>query len=140
MASQCDPVWRRAARVPFDCNAATQRPPVGLPADFAERPLFDLLCAAAARDPDALAVVDGSEHLTYRDLLDRIGRAARRIAAEPPGAVAVFPCSALPPIAGLSPAILLISPTRHIDEAGLAHASRTWSGVGERLFTSVSRK
>ena len=90
VASQRDPVWRRAAPVPLDFNGATQCPAVELPADFAARPLFDLLCAAAARDPDALAVVDGSEHLTYRDLLDRIGRAARRIAAEPPGAVAVL--------------------------------------------------
>jgi non-ribosomal peptide synthetase component F len=97
--SQYDLAWRRAAFVPLDFNGedpnganpngAIQRPPVELPPDFAARPLFDLLRAAAAREPDALAVVDASERLTYRDLLERIGRAARRIAAEPPGAIAL---------------------------------------------------
>jgi len=90
VATQGDLVWRQAAFVPLDFNGPTQRPAIALPADFAARPLFDLLRGAAATDPDALAVVDGTERLTYRDLLDRIGRAARRIGTEPAGAVAVL--------------------------------------------------
>ena len=138
MASQCDPVWRRAARVPFDCNAATQRPSVGLPADFAERPLFDLLCAAAAPDPGALAVVDGSERLTYRDLLARIGRAARRIAAEPPGAVAVLlpnSASGLAAVLGCLVArrvVLLLEPRQPAERiAAILHDARAAAVVGD---------
>jgi non-ribosomal peptide synthetase component F len=138
MASQCDPVWRRAARVPFDCNEATQRPSVGLPADFAERSLFDLLCAAAALDPDAVAVVDGSERLIYRDLLERIGRAARRIAAEPPGAVAVLlpnSASGLAALLGCLVArrvVLLLEPRQPVERiAAILHDARPAAVVGD---------
>jgi non-ribosomal peptide synthetase component F len=138
MASQCDPVWRRAARVPFDGNAATQRPSVELPADFAARPLFDLLRAAAAPDPDALAVVDGSEHLTYRDLLARIGCAARRIAAEPPGAVAVLlpnSASGLAALLGCLVArrvVLLLEPRQPAERiAAILHDARPAAVIGD---------
>jgi acyl-coenzyme A synthetase/AMP-(fatty) acid ligase len=90
VASQRDLGWRRATLVPLDFNGPTNRPPVALSADFAARPLFDLLSAAAGRDPDALAVVDGNQRLTYRALLQRIGCATRRIAAAPPGAIAML--------------------------------------------------
>jgi len=133
-----DPVWRRAARVPLDFNGATQRPPVELPADFAARPLFGLLCAAAAANPDALAVVDGSERLTYRDLLARIGRAARRIDAEPPGAVAVLlPGSAMGLAALLGclvarRVVLLLEPRQPAERiAAILHDARPAAVVGD---------
>lgn len=131
-------MWRRAARVPLDFNGATQRPSVELPTDFAERPLFDLLCAAAARNPDALAVVDGNERLTYRDLLARIGRAARRIAAEPPGAIAVLLPNSATGIAVLlgclvaRRVVLLLEPRQPAERiAAILHDARPAAVVGD---------
>ncbi len=138
IVSPRDPVWRRAARVPIDFNGATRRPQVELPADFAARPLFDSLCAAAAANPDALAVVDGNERLTYRDLLARIGRAARRIAVEPPGAVAVLLPNSAAGLAALlgclvaRRVVLLLEPRQPAERiAAILHDARAVAVVGD---------
>jgi long-chain acyl-CoA synthetase len=49
---------------------------------FVERPrsLYGLLEAAVGRDPDALALVEGDEHLTYRDLAGQVERLAAGMA------------------------------------------------------------
>ena len=50
---------------------------------FIERPrsLYGLLEAAALRDPDALALVDGAARLSYRDLAGQVERLAAGMAA-----------------------------------------------------------
>jgi long-chain acyl-CoA synthetase len=50
---------------------------------FVDRPrsLFGLLEAAALRDPDALALVDGAARLTYRELAGQVERLAAGMAA-----------------------------------------------------------
>ena len=50
---------------------------------FAERPrsLYGLLEAAAVRDPDALALVEGDDRLSYRDLAAQVERVAAGMAA-----------------------------------------------------------
>jgi 2,3-dihydroxybenzoate-AMP ligase len=63
---------------------------VAWPAEFAERytaagywagrPLGDLFADAAARTPDAVALVDGSARFTYAELLTRADAAAARLA------------------------------------------------------------
>ncbi len=55
------------------------RPYRGVPQDFESRPLFDLLRSAAALDPDALALVDGRDRISYRDLLRHVRLAARAL-------------------------------------------------------------
>jgi len=61
---------------------------------FAARTLVDVLADTAERHPDALAIDDGHVALTYRDLLERVGTAAGRLAelARPP----VFTAAACP--------------------------------------------
>jgi non-ribosomal peptide synthetase component F len=76
----------------------------GDPAAF-ERPLFDVFAAVAARQPDRLAVVDGTARLSYAELRDRALALAGRIAAEVPadGLVGVaVPTTALYPAAWLA--------------------------------------
>jgi amino acid adenylation domain-containing protein len=55
---------------------------------LAERPeialapgLYELVAAQAERSPEAVALVHGRERITYRDLMARSGRLARRLAA-----------------------------------------------------------
>ncbi len=43
--------------------------------------LYELVAAQAARSPEAVALVHGHERITYRDLSQRAGRLARRLAA-----------------------------------------------------------
>jgi acyl-coenzyme A synthetase/AMP-(fatty) acid ligase len=131
LTAQREPVWRRAPFVPLDRNGPTHRPSVDLSADFAARPLFDLLYAAAGRDPDALAVVDGNERLTYRGLLQRIGSAARRIADQPPGAIAILlpnTAAGLAAVLGCLVArrvVLLLEPRQPVERiAAILHDAR----------------
>lgn len=84
-----DLAWRRSNGIPLDFNGPTDRPYPRLPADFAERPLYQLLQEAAAVDPDAPAIVDGRERLSYRELLRRVRLAARAVAAAGSGPIAV---------------------------------------------------
>ncbi len=73
-------LWQRANPIAPDPN------------HFAERPLLALLQAAAARDPDAIAVADGAVRVTYAEFLTLAAHAARRIAtlAQPGDAVALI--------------------------------------------------
>jgi len=87
-----DVAWTRPVAVPFDRDGPADsgfNPP---PTDFTERSVLDLLRHAAAPDSDAIAVVGTAERLTYAELLDRIGRVARHVAAIVPegGAVAAL--------------------------------------------------
>ncbi len=63
---------------------AWQHPLPPVPDDFAERPILALLHAATARDPDAIAVVDGSTRVKYGRFLALVEHAAGRIAAMTP--------------------------------------------------------
>jgi non-ribosomal peptide synthetase component F len=70
-----------------------------------ERPLFDVFAAIAARQPDHLAVDDGTTHLSYAELRDRALQLGARIAALVPadGLVGVaVPTNALHPVAWLA--------------------------------------
>jgi acyl-coenzyme A synthetase/AMP-(fatty) acid ligase len=84
--------WTRPAAVPFDRNGPADRAFTPPPVDFTERAILDLLCHVAAPDPGAVAIVGAGERLTYAELLDRIGRIARDVAAAVPvgGAVATL--------------------------------------------------
>ncbi len=85
-----DPVWRRPPPIPLDLNGPTDRPYAALPPDFAEQPLLQALRRVVARQPDAIAVADESGRASYAELLRRVLRAARRIDASAPGAVAAL--------------------------------------------------
>ncbi len=87
-----DVAWTRPAAVPFDRNGPADRAFTPPPADFTEQAIFDLLRHAAAPDPGAIAIVGAGERLTYAELLDRIRRIARHVAAAVPacGAVATL--------------------------------------------------
>ncbi len=87
-----DVTWTRPTAVPFDRDGPVDRcfsPP---PADFTERSVLDLLRHIAAPDPGAIAIIGTTERLTYAELLDRICRLARHVAAVVPegGAVATL--------------------------------------------------
>ena len=70
-----------------------------------ERPLFDVFAEVAARQPDHLAVDDGTVRLSYAELRDRALALGARIAARVPsdGLVGVaVPTTALYPVAWLA--------------------------------------
>src|SRR5271166_1180427 len=87
-----DIVWTRPAAVPLDLNGPVDRPFARCPVDFTERAILDLLRQAAAPDPNATAIVGTTERLTYAELVDRVGRIAKHVAAAVPagGAVATL--------------------------------------------------
>lgn len=89
IAPACD--WRDAATVPPDMNGPVGWPFVPLPPDAPDLPLLSLVERAAAHAPEALALDDGAERISYATLLDRVRRLAAAVAraAPPGGAVAV---------------------------------------------------
>ena len=91
-AEPCDVAWVTPPVVAFDLNGPTDRPFVRPPADFTEQAILDLLHRAATPDPSAVAIAGIAERLTYLELLDRIRRIARHVAAAVPpgGAVATL--------------------------------------------------
>jgi non-ribosomal peptide synthetase component F len=87
-----DIAWTRPVAVPLDRNGPVDRRFTPCSADFTERAILDLLRQAAAPDPNAVAIVGAAARLTYAELIDRIGRIARYVAAAVPagGAVATL--------------------------------------------------
>ncbi|WP_067542877.1 non-ribosomal peptide synthetase [Nocardia crassostreae] len=86
-------------------------------------PLPELIAAAAALAPDAVAVAHGAHAVTYRDLADKLAAVARAMgpAAKPEALVNVA-------LAGLSPGMLAA-----LGAAGLAEALHTLSADAHAL-------
>ena len=78
--------WRHSAAWSefYDATPALGRKPLDLA--FLARPLPESLAQVAERQPDRPAVVDGAGTLTYRQLLDLIGRLGAAIRRSGPAA------------------------------------------------------
>ena len=99
--------WHAASLLPPDLNGPT-RPFTPLPADAIATPLARLIERAAAIDPNAPALDDGTLKLTYAEALLRMRRVGAAVAERVPegGVVAVaLPVDAMLPVAMLAVAM-----------------------------------
>ena len=97
--------WHDAPPVPPDLNGPRDHPFAPLPPDAPDTPLAGLFQRAAARAPDAPAIEDGTDRLSYAEATERVRRlgAAVSRAAPPGGVVAVaLPVNVLLPLAMLA--------------------------------------
>src|SRR4051794_20206464 len=96
--------WLRAEERPLDAGGPPGPFPP-LPAGFTDMPAFAHFAAWAERQPDRMAIEDGTLRLSYGDLLRAATNLAKGVVATtPPGACValLLPNSALYPLAALA--------------------------------------
>jgi len=81
--------WSTPANVALDRDGPAGVPFDWPPADFVERPIFELFELVAARQPEACALADGGRRLSYAEVRSAARLLATEIAARTPAGKAV---------------------------------------------------